>query len=187
MPQLITPLPRPAAARRRHIHYVDKILQKRLLVALVTLEAGLVAAMVWLTHWRLSQIIEENLYRVHLAKAAPLLNQFMQDAPLLLGVFMLANVIALLLADGIWRGYINSLLRDFMTTVGKTGRLDFSADPQFGSRHRLLELAVTQRARERFRLAAIRDRVAQLEAAVSANASTQEMRILVESLNKHLS
>ncbi len=180
----MTPQPQPAAGHRRHIHYVDKSLQQWLLAALVILEAGLVAAMVWLMHWRLSRIIEENLYRVHLAKAAPLLNQLMQEAPLLLGVFMLANVIALLLADGIWRAHVDSLLRSFMTLVGKTGRLDFSADPEMSGRHRLLDLAEAHRVRERNRLAAIREHMAKLDAELSAAGDPRNLRELLSGLNK---
>ena len=173
-----------ATRHRRHIHYVDKSLQKWLLVGLVIVEAGLVAAMVRLMHWRLSRIIEENLYRVRPAKAAPLLNQLMQEAPLLLGIFMPANVIALLLADGIWRGHVDSLLRGFMTLVGKTGGLDFSADPQFGGRHRLLDLAATQRTRERLRFAAIRERIARLDAELSGAGDPRNVRELLDGLNK---
>lgn len=180
----MTPQLHRAARHRRHIHYVDKTLQKWLLVGLVILEAGLVVAMVWLMHWRLSRVIEENLYRVHLAKAAPLLNQLMLEAPLLLGIFMLANAIALLLADGIWRGYINSLLRDFMTLVGKTGRLDFSADPRVGGRHRLLDLAATHRVRERNRLAAIREQMARLDAELSGANDPRSLRELLSGLRE---
>lgn len=182
----MTPLPQRAAAHRRKIHYVDKTLQKWLLLALVMLEAGLVAAMVWLMHWRLSQVIEDNLYRVHLAKAASMLHQLMQEASLLLGVFIMANVIALLIADGIWRRYVNSLLRGFMTLIGKTGRLDFSADPEMSGRHRLLDLAATQRARERLRLGAIREQLAGLDAELSGDGDHRGLRELLDGLNKLL-
>jgi hypothetical protein len=180
----MTPLPQRAAAHRRKIHYVDKTVQKWLLLALVILEAGLVAAMVWLMHWRLSQVIEDNLYRVHLAKAASMLHQLMQEASLLLGIFLLANVVALLVADGIWRRYVNSLLRSFMTLVGKTGRLDFSADPEVSGRHRLLELAATQRARERLRLGAIREQMAGLDAEASGAGDQRKVRELLDGLNR---
>lgn len=163
---------------------MDKTLQKWLLLALVILEAGLVAGMVWLLHGRLIQIIEDDLYRVHLAKAAPMLNEFMQAAPVLLGAFVLANVIVLLVAEGIWGGYVNSLLRSFMTLVGKTGRLDCSADPQMSGRHRLLDLAATQRARERLRLAAIREQTAKLDAEISGASDPRKLRQLLDGLNK---
>lgn len=184
MSQLMTPLPQRVAAHRRKMHYVDKTLQKWMLVALVIIEAGLVAGMVWLMHWRLSQIIEETLYRVHLAKAVPILQQLMQEATLLLGIFMLANLIALLVADGIWRGYVNSLLRIFMSLVGKTGRLDFSGDPEMNGRHRLLDLLGTQRVRERRRLAAIREHIAGLDAELSGAGNPRRLLELLNGLNK---
>lgn len=182
----MTPLPQRAASHRRKIFYIDKALQKQLLWGLVMLETGLVAALVWLTHWRLSQIVDENLYRVHLAKAVPISHQLMQEASLLLAVFMVANVIALLVADGIWRAHVNSLLRSFMTLVGKTGRLDFSADPEMSTRHRLLDLALSHRARERLRLAEIREQMARLDAALSGADDPRRLRELCSDLNKLL-
>jgi hypothetical protein len=111
----------------------------------------------------------------------------MQETPLLLGIFLLANVIALLVADGIWRGTINSLLRGFMALIGKTGRLDFSADPAMSGRHRLLDLAGAQRARERRRLAATREQIAKLDAELSGAGDPRNVRELLDGLNKLLS
>lgn len=182
----MTPLPQRAAAHRRHIHYVDKTLQKWLLVALVGLEAGLVAGMVWMLHWRLGQVIENNLFRVHLAEDQSLFFGLMREAPLILSVFLIANVLALLLADGIWRRQVNSLLRSFMSLVGKSGRLDFSADAQPNGRHRLLELAQDQRARERSRLASIREHLAQLDAELSGAGDPRRLRESLDSLNRLL-
>ncbi len=180
----MTPLPQRVALHRRRIHYVDKSLQTGLMVALVVLEAVLVAGMVWLMHWRLSQIIEENLYRVHLAKAVPVLHQLMQEASVLLGVFILVNIIALLVADGVWGRYVNSLLRSFMTLVGKTGKLDFSADPNMSGRHRLLDLAQAQRARERVRLVAIQEQVVRMEAELSGAGDPGRLRELLNGLDE---
>lgn len=179
----MTPLPQCPGTYRRRIHYVDKKLQRWLLLTLVTLEAGLVAGMVWLMHWRLGRIIDESLYRVHLATAAPLADELMHAAPVLVGIFMLANVIALLVAEGIWRSYVNSLLRSFMGAVGKTGELDFSADPQMGGRHRLLDLTAAQRSRERRRFAAFREQLARLDAEVSGACDPRAARELLERLD----
>lgn len=180
----MTKLPQRAATHRRHIHYVDKTLQKWLLVALVGLEVGLVAGMVWMLYWRLGQVIENNLFRVHLARDQSLFFDLMREAPLILSIFLVANVLALLLADGIWRRQVNSLLRSFMSLVGKSGRLDFSADAQPSGRHRLLDLAHRQRARERLRLAAIRETIAKLDAELSGAADSRNLRELLNGLNQ---
>ncbi len=160
-------IPEPADARRvRRIHYVDVRIQKWLLVALVVLEVILAGAAVAVLDWRLSGVIEENLYRVHLAEAGPLLDQLTLAAVNVLGVFVAVNVIALLAADVIWRYYVSSVVRDLMMLIGKTRELDFSPDAE-ANRHEILALAAAWRARERARLAAIRVQVGRLDAGVS--------------------
>ena len=64
------------------------------------------------------------------------------------------------------------------------GRLDFSADTQMSGRHRLLDLAAIQRARERLRLGAIREPMARLDAEVSGAGDPRNVRELLDGLNK---
>lgn len=173
--------PAPADPRRaRRIHYVDERIQKWLLVALVVLEVALAGAAVAVLDWRLSGVIEDNLYRVHLAEAEPLLGQLTLAAVNVLGVFVAVNAIAVLAADAIWRYYVNSVVHDFMALIGKTGDLDFSPDPE-ATRHEVLALAAAWRARERARLAEIRVQVGRLDAGVSAGADSRSMQ---EALNR---
>lgn len=182
----MTSSPHPVVHRRR-IHYVDHVLQKWLVLALVALEIGLVAAMVWAMNLRLGQAIDENLYRVHLARATPILQQLWQEAALLLGIFIVANLIALFVADRIWSRFVDALLRDFMALVGKTGRLDFTPDPDLAGRHDALDLALRQRAQQRHRFAEIRDQLARLESLAAADGSAQEVRTAVDNLDRLLS
>ena len=178
--------PAPAVARHvRRIHYVDERIQKWLLVALVVLEVTLAGAAVAVLDWRLSGVIEDNLYRVHLAEAEPLLGQLALAAFNVLGVFVAANVIALLAADVIWRYYVSSVVRDFMTLIGKTRELDFSPDPE-ATRHEVVALAAAWRARERARLAAIREQAEWLGAGVSAGSDLRGMQDALNSLHELL-
>ena len=176
----------PRRAYRRKLHYVDKSVQRSLLLALAALEAVLVAALTWLVYWRLGDLLDEGLYRVHLAAAAPTLAALAQEGFGVLGLFALLNVFALLVAEGIWSRHENSVLHDFALLIGRTRNLDFCSDTATPRRHEVLALALAWRARERTRLAAIRDHVARLEAAVSARACAQDMRILVERLSGDL-
>lgn len=179
--------PAASACHQRKIHYVDAALQKWLLVALVMLETGLVGASVWLLRRHLNAVIEDNLYRMHVAAAAPMMTQLMHEAFLVLGLFVIVNVIALLVAHGIWHRYVYSVLRDFMALVGKTARLDFSPDPDSDRRHEVLALAGTWRARERARLAAIREHLTRLDAGVSGGSPPQSVRNTLDGLNELLS
>lgn len=169
--------------QRRRIQYVDETIQKFMLVGLVLLEPVLAGASVWLLHWRFNQIVEQNLYRVHLAEASSLFGQLLHEAFFLSGIFTLANVIALLIADLIWRRYVNSVLRHFRASVDKTSKLDFSSDPATAGHHPVLALAETQRAQERARLAAIRKLMTNLGAEVLDQTDVHGMRDQLKTLD----
>lgn len=148
------------------IHYVDEALQKFLLIGLVVLETGLAAGLAWMMFWRLNQIIEDNLYRVHLADAVPMLAQLMHEALIMLGIFSAANLIALVVVHFVWRRYVYSILNLFKLLMGKTYHLNFTADPEVSDRHQVLDLAETQRDQDRIRLTAIREQLSRLEPAM---------------------
>jgi phosphoglycerol transferase MdoB-like AlkP superfamily enzyme len=163
------PVPKISLTHRlRKTRYVDETFQKFLLIGLVVLEAGLAAGLAWMMYRHMNRIIEENLYRVHLAEAAPMMNQLVHEALFLLGIFFVVNLLALVAVDFIWRRYIYSILRQFMQLMGKSYRLDFTTDPKISDRHLILDLAGFHREQDRVRLAAIRDRLSLLEPAMLA-------------------
>lgn len=168
---------------QRKIHYVDETLQKFLLIGLVVLEAGLAAGLAWMMFRHLNQIIEANLYRVHLADAVPMLTQLMHEAVILLVIFGAANLIALVLVDFIWRRYVYSILRLFRQLMGKTCQLDFTADPEISDHHQMLDLAETQRDQDRIRLTTIRDQLSRLESAMLAANDTQGVHDALKALD----
>lgn len=171
-----------AAQQRRRIRYIDEQLQRSLLIGLVLLEAGLVAVLAWLMHRHLNRIVEENLYRAHLAAASPMFGQLMHEALFLLALFLIANVMALLIGEVIWRSHVNSVLQRFMSLIGKTGHLDFSADPEALDRHPLLILAKHQRTHERRRLAAIREQLMCLDKQLMEPSDFANLQIVVNDL-----
>lgn len=172
---------------QRRIHYVDESIQKALLLALVLLEVALATGLAWLMWERLNAIVEDNLYRIHLADAQPILSQLLQEAGRLLGIFVMVNVVALVLVDVFWRRYVQSILRSFMLLMGKTCALDYSADVPVSARHQLLDLAQAQRELDRHRLSAVRDSVSRLVAAQQAGDATvvqQALDVLNETIPK---
>ncbi len=177
----------PASPRPpRKIRYVDESIQKGLLVALVLLEVALAGASVWLLNRQLNAVIDDNLYRIHMADAEPMFAQLLHQAALVLGTFIAVNIAALLAADRIWSRHVNGVVRSLMHLVAKTGRMDFSADPEPGDRHETLHLASAWRARERARLAAIRDLVTQLDGRTKVDDDPVEIRGALERLRKLL-
>lgn len=180
--------PLPLINKSRHqrkIHYVDETLQKFLLIGLVLLEAGLAAGLAWMMFRHLNQIIEENLYRVHLADAVPILTQLTHEAITLLLIFGATNLVALVFVDLLWRRYVNSILCLFMKLMGKTHQLDFTSDPIISDRHQVLHLTEIQRDQDRVRLTAIHDQLLHLETAMLAN-EAYAMNVALKALNELL-
>jgi hypothetical protein len=164
---------------RRKIHYVDETLQRFLLIGLVALEAALAGGLAWMMYRRLSGIVEDNLYRVHLADNGSILPPMLHEAVMLLAIFSLVNLVAVLAVDFIWRRHVASILRLFNLLMGKTDQLDFTADPEISKRHEVLDLAETQRERDRVRLKEIREQLSRLETpAPAANDARQRLEIL---------
>lgn len=174
-------------AYRRQINYVDKSIQRSLLIALVVLEVVLVCASTWVTYWHLNDLLEQSLYRVHLVQTGPILTRLVTEGFAVLGVFALVNLTALMVAQRIWSRHENLVLKDFTKLIAKTRKLDFSSDPASHPQTEVLALAMAWRAQERTRFTAIRNQVAKLEASVSAGKSPQTLLLAVEDLNKLLS
>jgi|GEM_PF-1476441 len=153
---------------QRRIHYVDESIQKWLLVGLVVMEVALAAGLAWLMYRHLSAVVEENLYVIHMAKAKPLATELLHAALRLFGLFVAANVVALVLVNVLWGRYVASILKQFRVLMGKTAQLDFSADPALHNHHQLLDLTEQQRTQDRTRLSAVRSATQQLAAAQQA-------------------
>jgi hypothetical protein len=148
---------------RRKLRYVDEALQKFLLIGLVALESGLAAGLAWMMYRRLDRIVQDNLFRVHLADAGPVLGQLVHEAIILLAVFAVANLLVVLLVEIVWRRHVHSITRLFGRLMDKTARLDFTADPEIGDAHQVVHLAASQRAQDRTRLAEIRRQLSRLD------------------------
>lgn len=153
---------------QRRIHYVDKTLQKWLLTGLVLMEVTLAAGLAWLMYTHLSQVVEDNLYVIHMAQAKPLSTELLQASLQVFGLFVVVNVVALVLVDVLWRRHVDLILREFGGLIGKTAALDMSADAAMQCQHALLDLTQAQRAQDRARLTAVHDHVAQLANAQEA-------------------
>jgi len=106
--------------RRKH-KFIDATVQGRLLFALIGLELFLFTIAIFWLHHELSTIVEQNLYRVHYSNhegAATLSGVVF----MVVALVFVVNVIALWIADYIWRRYINSVvcvLKDILSGIGE--------------------------------------------------------------------
>jgi hypothetical protein len=171
---------------RRRRRYVDPALQRRLVVGLVALESVMVAASVWALYWHLNRLIEENLYRIHLTAVRPLLPALLHDAFLLLGVFVVVNIVILLIAMSLWGRRVNSITDELMVLLGKTRTLDFSSDSPSAGNHELLALTLNWRAKERSRLAEILEQVTMLEGEALVRRDPEALKRILMTLDELL-
>jgi len=173
-------------SHQRHVHYVDRSIQRSLLLAMVTLEVTLVAASIGFAYWRIIELIDASMYRMNVTQTAPTMMLFAEEGLWVMGLFAVVNIVALIVASGIWSRHENLVLQEFSGLIEKSRTLDFTGDAEFQPRHEVLALTLAWRARERARFTAIRDRMAQLETTLSKNPSPGNISALVDGLNKLL-
>ncbi len=157
------PAPRP---HRRHIVLVDHVLQRSLLVALVTMEVVMVAAAIWVLYRALGAIVDANVYRIHFSGKVDVVALLMREGLRVLLCMLAVNVVALVVADRIWALYVNRILRNLDRLVSDSARLNFCEQEPTTFQHAVLADATAWRQRLAGELAAaracIRDLPAQL-------------------------
>ncbi|RZI42004.1 hypothetical protein EGT07_15490 [Herbaspirillum sp. HC18] len=145
-----------SSSERRQTHYVDHILQKWLLVALVILECTLTALAIWGLYWVLTDIIESNMYRIHFSPDDNMLRDFaIAGAKILIGTGVV-NFIAIVLADRIWAVYVHSIVRGIDKVMLAAQRLDLTAQQGVRRTHLVLDRLLRWQRAEGLRLRRIR-------------------------------
>jgi len=144
-----------ATMHRRHIQYVDAVLQKWLMVALILLEVTLIASGLFVLHHELGAVLEEYLYRVHQPANQSVLDVLLTPLFTIMTGLVVANILALLVAEGAWATYVNSVLADFAALIDRTQALDLREDAGIPSRHEIVKKMLSWRALERSRCGAI--------------------------------
>ena len=179
-----TQITSPGAARRRKIHYVDRAIQSRLLVALILLEVLLVGAGLVLLYVDLKAVVEDNMFRIHLADAEPIFTLLFRETMRLLAILVVVNLVMLAVVERLWGRYVNSILRPFSGLVARTGELDLSGDAGVEQRHEAVGLALAWREAERTRCKSIRAEIADLrpEADFSSPDVREQARASLERL-----
>lgn len=174
--------PQPQVNRRR-IHYIDHVLQKWLLVALVVLETVLTAAAIWGLYRALGAIADENMYRVHLSPDANIWRRFLLEGAAILGGTGVVNFCALVVADRIWAGYVRRILKALDGVVDAVRRLDFRMQKVRRS-HAVLDQAIRWHRAGAARLGRLHHMLRKLPATLPA--SDQERAAAAGELRKIL-
>lgn len=170
------------SGERRKDYYVDHLMQKWLLVALVVLECTLTALAVGGMYLALDRIMDRYLRSVHLSPDANMLRDFFIDGAKILAVMGVANFAAILLADRIWAVYVRSIVRGIDKVMLAAQRLDLTAQ---GVRrtHAVLDRLLRWQRGEGLRLRRIRHAVRHLpetlpDAPEDRSAAAAHLRII---------
>ncbi len=171
-------LPHRARPRRR-VRYIDQAIQRGLLIALVLMEVALVAVSTWLMDLRLHQLLEESLYRSHFAGSPLGFGSLLKEGGLMMGAFVLVNLVALIAADAVWASYVNGVLSGLRARLRRVAQLDFTPQAPGSVEHPVLALSERWIEAERRRLVQVRTLIEKLAARAP---DPEAMRGLVEEL-----
>jgi len=151
-----------SADDRRRTFYVDHIMQKWLLLALVILECTLTGLAIWGLYAALGDIIERNTYRIHFSPDDNMLRDFfIEGAKILIGTGIV-NLTAIIIADRIWAWYVKSIVLGIDTVMFAARRLDLTARRSVKRTHAVLDRVLRWQRAEGLRLRRIRHSVRHL-------------------------
>jgi hypothetical protein len=151
-----------SADDRRQTFYVDHLMQKWLLVALVILECSLTGLAIWGLYAALGEIIDRNMYRIHFSPDDNMLRDFfIEGAKILIGTGVV-NFTAIIVADRIWAWYVKSIVRSIDKVMFAAHRLDLTAQPGVKRTHAVLDRVLRWQRAEGLRLRRIRHSVRHL-------------------------
>lgn len=175
----------PPIQHRRTIRYIDFRLQKRLLIALVALEWLMLCVAGAVLYYRLHAIVDENLYRIHIADQPPIFHILFTESMQIVAALVAINLLALLAADRIWAHYVTSIMSSLRRLFVRSQALDFGPDTESPLGHKVIELALAWRAKERERLATLHELAARAEAAAAAD-EVEEWRACLVAMRAQL-
>jgi hypothetical protein len=147
---------------RRRIVYIDHLLQKWLLAALVILECALTGFAIWGLYWILGDLIDRNMYRIHFSPDDNMLHDFALEGAKVLIATGIVNLVAIILADRIWAFYVGTILRSLDKVMLAARRLDLMHQRDMKRTHMLLDRVLRWQRSESLRLRRIRHSVRHL-------------------------
>ena len=174
----------PGAPHSRKVHYIDHVLQKWMLIALVVLEVVVLSAAGAILYWRLSQVVDDSVYRIHFGDQPSMFSVLLKESLWVLAGLVAANLLALFVADRIWVRYVRSIVMSLSALLTKSRDLDFSEDADMRQRHKVVTLALGWRRQERARLQRLQHAIE--AAATQPPAPEDEFRASLLALRGHL-
>jgi len=158
---------------QRHRHYVDRLVQGRLVAGLVIFEVLLFSVAMVVLNQDLSSVVEQSMYRAHATEHQTLpllLSELLRIGVVLIGV----NVIAVVGGTRLWRARVDAIVGKLEGLLSSVHALDFRDAEEAGNGHEVLKNAGKWKQRERNRCEKIRAVVESLDPNIDP-AETQMM------------
>ena len=176
--------PPPGLSHHRKIKYIDHVLQKWLLLALVVLEVIVLSVAGAILYVRLNGIIDDNLYRVHFGGQPSMFMVLLNQSLRIIGGMIAVNLLALFVADRIWVHYVRAILSELRRQFACVRALDFRDDQDVHPRHKVLALAQDWRRVEKERHLAMLQSFDHM--ASRSTTSTEELRADLQAFRSNL-
>lgn len=143
-----------AVPHRRHRHYIDAVLQGRLLRQMVVGELLLFAVALFGVWWGMREAVEASLYRVHQPPAGlpVLVTQLLWFVPLI----VLINLLAVGWSERRWRRRVSAIVGELDPLLERICHADLRQFPAAAAvRHPVLDAARHWRVAEQARFAEV--------------------------------
>ncbi len=146
--------------RRRH--YVDRILQGRFLIGLVTLEVLLFGVGLFVVYQHMNKAIEQQIFQAHTSHEGGislLIGELLHVLPWI----VIANIVAVLITSRIWSQYLDKVIQSLRLMLTAAAKLDFgSISSQMTGDHEVIDIGIAWIRRERERNQVIKAAIAEL-------------------------
>ncbi len=146
--------------RRRH--YVDRVLQGRFLMGLVTLEVLLFGVGLFVVYQHMNEAIELQIFQAHASHEGGislLISELLHVLPWI----VIINIVAVLITSRIWSQYLDKVIQSLRLMLAAGAKLDFgSISGQMRGDHEVIDIGIAWIRRERERNQVIKAAIAEL-------------------------
>ena len=149
-------------SNKRHIHYINPAVQKRLMISLIVAELILICLTIFWLYIDLDQLIESNLYKIHIQNTLTtsfLMTRLSKSILILLAI----NIIIASIIVWYWKNYIKAITTPLEQITHAIQTLDFTIDPLISVPHESGAIAVEWLEREKNQLIKLRQCLKKLD------------------------
>ncbi|MBF0283236.1 MAG: hypothetical protein HQL51_02125 [Magnetococcales bacterium] len=169
----------PSGKDQRHHPLIDHQIQSWMLKALLLLQTLLVGGVMVYLYYRYRDILDQHLFRIHASAHGGPLPELARETARAVGIMMLVNVAAIVVADRLWVRYVRTVVREFSQLAQRTAAMelqeDAGVDPTI---HRAVERMTRWRRVERRRALMLMSAAAGLEGMDNLDDPVQRKKVL---------